>query len=118
MAINMNEIVNGIVLTKPCDIKPDKDSKESKRINLKVKFDGITLSAVFQKALSQAVIQWQNGQGRKGFDQLSNNQTVIIEFKAPAAAPQQDPMEVLIGEAKALGISIEELIKQKLASRL
>ena len=115
--INMNEVVNGIVLSKSCSIKPDKDSTSSKTVNLRVKFDGTTIGAVFQKALSQAVIQWQNGQGRKNFDTYSNNQTVNIEFKSPSVAPQQDPMEVLIGEAKALGISIEELIKQKLASR-
>lgn len=82
--INMSEIISGVTLTKACSIKADKDSDSSKVINLKVKFDGATLQGVFDKALAGAVIQWQNGVGRKQFDTLKDKQTVEITFTSPA----------------------------------
>ncbi len=82
--INMSEIISGVTLTKACSIKADKDSDSSKVINLKVKFDGATLQGVFNKALAGAVIQWQNGVGRKQFDTLKDKQTVEITFTSPA----------------------------------
>lgn len=82
--INMSEVISGVTLTKACSIKADKDSDSSKVINLKVKFDGATLQGVFDKALAGAVIQWQNGVGRKNFDTLKDKQTVEITFTSPA----------------------------------
>ena len=82
--INMSEVISGVTLTKACSIKADKDSDSSKVINLKVKFDGATLQGVFDKALAGAVIQWQNGVGRKQFDTLKDKQTVEITFTSPA----------------------------------
>ena len=107
--INMNEIIEYTV-TKQCSISPDQDAKKagiSKKINCVIKFNSQLIN-ILHKAASGAIIQWQNGQGRKNYDKFENNQKVIIMFNAPAVAPQQDPMEVLIGEAKALGISLEE----------
>ena len=100
--MDMNQIVNGIVLNKACSIKAFKDSDTSKQINLRVKFDGIALSAVFAKAVSSAVIQWQNGPGRSKYDQWSDKQTVDISFKAPGAMPTVDPEVALIAKAKAI----------------
>ena len=82
--INMSEVISGVTLTKACSIKADKDSDSSKVINLKVKCDGATLQGVFDKALAGAVIQWQNGVGRKQFDTLKDKQTVEITFTSPA----------------------------------
>ena len=83
--MDLHTIVNGIVLDKVCSIKADKDSDESKAITLRVKFDGVSLRDVFTKAVSSAVIQWQNGPGRNKFDTWTNNQTVNVDFKAPGA---------------------------------
>ena len=100
--MDMNQIVNGVVLNKACSIKAFKDSDTSKQINLRVKFDGIALSAVFAKAVSSAVIQWQNGPGRSKYDQWSDKQTVDIIFKAPGAMPTVDPEVALAMKIKAM----------------
>ena len=99
-AMNLNEIVRNVSLTKTCSIKPDKDSAESKAINVKVVFDGVPLKAVFDKAVSQAIIQWQNGPGRAKFDLWNNHQVVEIQFKAPAANVKT--REEQIAETKAM----------------
>ena len=100
MTIDMNQIVNGLVLTKACSIKADKDSTERKAINISIKFDNVPLKAVFDKAVATAVIQWQNGPGRNKFDMWKNHQTVEIAFKAPAANVKT--REELIAETKAM----------------
>lgn len=101
--MDLNQKVDNVRLTKQCSIKPDKDSTESKKINLEVDFSGVQLQSVFDKALAATVITWQNGQGRKKFDELSNNQVIRIQFTAPASS-QQDPMAALIAKAKAAGV--------------
>ena len=106
--MNMNEIISGVTLTKVCSIKADKDSTESKNITLKVKFDGATVQSVFDKALAGAVIQWQNGQGRKNFDTFKMNQVVEIQFNAPAARTMIDPETAMI--AKLQSMTAEEQI--------
>jgi len=93
--MNMNEMITGITLTKACSIKPDKDSAESKQVTLKVKFDGTTLQSVFDKALAGAVIQWQNGPGRKNFDRWTDGQVIEIQFSAPGRT-QVDPEMAMV----------------------
>jgi hypothetical protein len=107
--INMNEVIANVKLSKVCSIKADKDSDESKQINLTVKFDGAKLSNVFDKAVSGAVIQWQNGVGRKNFDTYKNNQTVEIQFTAPASRTAIDPETAMI--AKLMTMTAEEQAK-------
>ena len=96
--MNMNEIITNVVLSKVCSIKADKDSDETKQIMLKVKFDGATMQSVFDKAVAGAVIQWQNGVGRKSFDTLKNGQTVEIQFSAPASRTAIDPETAMIAK--------------------
>ena len=100
--MNMNEVITGVKLAKVCSIKADKDSTESKQINLVVKFDGATLSSVFDKAVSGAVIAWQNGVGRKNFDTYKPNQTVEIQFVAPASRAAIDPEQAMIAKLAAM----------------
>ena len=100
--INMNEVIANVTLTKVCSIKPDKDSTESKNITLRVKFDGSTLQGVFDKAVSGAVIAWQNGVGRKGFDTFKTNQTVDIQFNAPASRTAIDPETAMIAKLSTM----------------
>lgn len=114
--INMNEVVAGVTLTKVCSIKADKDSDVSKTINLRVKFDGATLKGVFDKALSGAVIAWQNGVGRKKFDEFKANQVVDITFVSPATT-QIDPMESIIASAKAANMTVEEYVLAEMKRR-
>ena len=106
--MDLNQLVSNVVLAKVCSIKPDKDSDTSKSITLKVKFDGVTLKDVFAKALSSAVIQWQNGPGRNGFDKWTNNQVVNVDFKAPGRQPTLSPMEQFKLDAKAAGVDITD----------
>ena len=112
--MNMNEIVNGVKLSKVCSIKPDADSNESKQINLEIQFDGVPLQAVFQKAIAQTVIQWQNGIGRKKFNTWKNGQTVTIQFRAPASA-QVNPEEAM---ANKLAVMSPEEQKEYIAQLL
>lgn len=106
--MNLDLIVNNVVLSKVCSIKPNKDSSRTKNITLKVLFNNVTLKSVFLKALAAVVVQWQNGQGRKKFDTWTNNQTVTVEFKAPAATPAVDPEQAMI--AKLASMSSTERI--------
>lgn len=100
--INLNEVITNVVMTKVCSIKADKDSDESKSITLRVKFDGSILSSVFDKAVSGAVIAWQNGVGRKNFDTFKQNQTVDIQFNAPASRTAIDPEVAMVAKLQAM----------------
>lgn len=102
MTINMNEVIANVTLTKVCSIKADKDSTESKNITLRVKFDGTTLQSVFDKAVSGAVIAWQNGVGRKQYDTFKSNQTVDIQFNAPASRTAIDPETAMIAKLSTM----------------
>lgn len=114
--MDLTQKIDAVKLTKQCSIKADKDSNESKKVNLEVDFSGSQLADVFNKALSATVVTWQNGQGRKNFDNLSNGQTVKVQFRAPAST-QQDPMDAIIANANAAGMSVEDYIKQEMAKR-
>lgn len=100
--INMSEVIANVTLTKVCSIKLEKDSDESKQITLKVKFDGATVQSVFDKAVSGAVIQWQNGVGRKNFDTYKPNQVVEIQFNAPASRTAVDPETAMIAKLQSM----------------
>ena len=100
--MNLNEVIANVTLTKVCSIKPDKDSDESKNITLRIKFDGSTLQSVFDKAVSGAVIQWQNGIGRKNFDKFKPNQIVDVQFNAPASRTAIDPETAMIAKLKSM----------------
>lgn len=114
----MTDVITNVTLSKACSIKADKDSTESKVINLRVKFDGSQLGDVFAKAVSGAVIAWQNGVGRKAYDTFKANQTVEIQFNAPASRPTEDPMDAMIRMAKAENITVEEYVKREYAKRV
>jgi len=116
--MNMNEVITNVTLTKACSIRADEDSTEKKLINLKIKFDGAQLGDVFAKAVSSAVIAWQNGVGRKAYDTFKVGQTVEIQFSAPASRPTEDPMDAMIRMAKAENMTIEEYVKKEYAKRM
>lgn len=105
--MDLNQLVKNVVLTKVCSISPDKDSDDSKQITLKVKFDNVPLQGVFDKAIAQTVIQWQNGPGRKKFDTWRNGQVVEVNFKSPARA-MIDPKQALINDAINAGVDVND----------
>jgi len=81
--MDMKQLVTNVTISKTCSIKSDIDSTESKQVTLNVRFNGVPLQAVFDKAVSQSVIQWQNGPGRRNFDTWKRGQIVDIDFKSP-----------------------------------
>ena len=109
--MNMNEIITGVTLTKIVSISPDNESKKEgtkKTITLRMKYDGLTLSDVFQKALKDDVISWANGSGgRKAFDKIVNKSTIDVSAKSPGSAPMECPENAFLREAKAAGVDIE-----------
>ncbi len=115
--MNLNEIITNITLTKVCSIKPDKDSDESKNITLRIKFDGATLQSVFDKAVSGAVIQWQNGVGRKNFDTFKPNQVVDVQFNAPASRTAIDPETAMIAKLKSMTPNEQAAYLKELATK-
>ena len=115
--MNLNEIITNITLTKVCSIKPDKDSDESKNITLRIKFDGATLQSVFDKAVSGAVIQWQNGIGRKNFDTFKPNQIVDVQFNAPASRTAIDPETAMIAKLKSMTPNEQAAYLKELATK-
>ena len=99
--LNMNEVIANMTLTKVCSIKAYKESTESKNITLRVKFDGATVQSVFDKAVAGAVIQWQNGVGRKQYDTFKPNQVVDIQFVSPARTTV-DPEAAMVAKLSTM----------------
>jgi len=110
--INLNEVVEGITLTKVISVSPDEDSKKAgikKQVTIKMRYDGLTLNDIFQKALKEDIIQWQNGSsGRKNFDNIKDKQTIEVSAKSPGGAPQISPEDAFLIEAKAAGINVDD----------
>ena len=115
--MNMNELITNVKLTKVCSIKADKDSTDSKQINLVVKFDGAPLSSVFDKAVAGAVIAWQNGVGRKNFDTFKNGQTIEIQFTAPASRAAVDPETAMVAKLAAMTQAEQVAYLKELAAK-
>jgi len=114
--MDMKQIITNVTLTKACSIRADEDSTEKKTINLRIKFDGASLQSVFDKAVSSAVITWQNGVGRKSFDTFKAGQTVDIQFVAPATRAQIDPETAMVALLSGMTPSEQEAkIKELLA---
>ena len=105
IAMNMNESITNVTLTKVCNIKPFKGADDSKQVTLSVKYDGLTLGDIFTKALRSDVISWQNGPGRKGYDNLTDKSTINVSAKAPGAVTI-DPETAMV--AKLMSMTAEE----------
>src|SRR3990172_8684202 len=110
--MNMNEVITNVTLTKVVSVSPDNESKKEgtkKTVTLKMKYDGLTLADVFQKALKDDVISWANGAaGRKNFDKLVDKSTIEVSAKSPGSGPQMDPIDAMIASAKAANMTVED----------
>jgi hypothetical protein len=114
--IDMNSRVDGIVLTKVCSIKPNKDSVKSKQVTLRVKYEGI-LQDVFDASLSPTVIKWQNGPGRSKWAEWNQNQVIEISFKHAGARPQVDPETAMVLKLQSMTPEEQIAYLQKLAKK-
>ena len=114
--MDMNEGIINVTLTKVCNIKPIKDSTESKQITLAVKYDGLTIGDVFTKALRSDVISWQNGPGRKGYAELVNKSTVTVSAKAPGAVTI-DPETAMVAKLVTMTPEEQKVYLQELAAK-
>lgn len=118
--INMNEVISGVTLSKVCSVSPDLESKKEgihKNVTVRVKFDGATIKALFDKALSSTVISWQNGVGRKGYDALKENQTVDIQFTAPASRTAIDPETAMVAKLQTMTAEEQLAYLKELAAK-
>ena len=102
-----NYFVNG-VWTINGSMKSDADATDAKKFILKVKFAGVPILDIINKSLEPTKIQWVNGQGRPNFDKWTNHQTIDIDFKSPAKAPQLTPMQQFKIDAEAAGVDITD----------
>jgi len=118
--MNMNEVVTNVTLSKVCSVSPDNESKKegiTKQITVKVKFDGSTIQSIFDKAMSSTVISWQNGVGRKSFDQLKAGQVVEIQFNAPASRSAVDPETFMVAKLAAMTPAEQAKYLQELTAK-
>ena len=111
---NLKDKVQGVTLSKTIQVSPDEDSKKAgihKTIILKVKYDELTLEDVFLKALDKDVVSWQNGSGgRKNYVNLVDKSTIVVNAKSPGKAPEIDPMDKFLMEARAAGVDVEDKV--------
>ena len=112
---NLKDKVQGVTLSKTIQVSPDEDSKKAgihKTIILKVKYDELTLEDVFLKALDKDVVSWQNGSGgRKNYVNLVDKSTIVVNAKSPGKAPEIDPMDKFLMEARATGVDVEDKVE-------
>ena len=93
-----NEVLDTFYLTKVVSVKATGESKESKTVTLKVKYEGVSINDLALATLGQGVVvQWQNGgSGRKNYDNLPDKGIVKVDFKSPGKSPEKDPDSVVI----------------------
>jgi len=117
--MNLNESLVNVVRTKVCKISADEDAKKAgihKTITLEIDYSGLTVEQLLSKCVRNDVIAWANGSsGRAKYESHVDKSTVKIKADAPAAAPQATAEELLAREAQAKGMTVEELLTQKLA---
>lgn len=106
--IDLTQVVTDVKLTKACSIKPFKDATESKTVWVEVTYNGIPLQAVFDKSMSGAIIQWQNGPGRTKYTEWTEGQTVKVQFSAPGSS-QVNPEDAMV--AKLAGMTEAEQLE-------
>jgi hypothetical protein len=84
---NYNDQVD-IVLSKICKVSPNKEGKENgltKTINVEISYKNLTFRDIMAKALKSDIIAYQNGNARKNFAKLTNNEVVKINAASPGA---------------------------------
>ena len=115
--MNMNEVITNVTLTKVCSVKPFKGATESKQVTLVVKYDGLTISAVFAKALGADVISWANGSGgRSNYKDLVDKSIINISAKSPGAMVV-DPETAMVAKLITMTPDEQKVYLQELAAK-
>lgn len=92
---------DGVTIDTVRSIKADSESTESKQVTLRFHLEGVSLRDVLTNAISTAVVKWQNGPGRKQFDQWTQHQVIDVDFKSPGKKIET-PEEIM---AKAMTLA-------------
>jgi len=97
-------------------VRPDEDAAKSsaKTVTLRFKLNAVPLADVIHSSLKDKRINWQVG-ARKKYSELKAKSIVMLDYtggKAPV-----DPMQYVIDQAAAAGITEEEWRKAELAKR-
>ena len=110
--MNMNEVIANITLVKIVSISPDNEAKKEgtkKTVTLRMKYDGLTLADIFQKALKDDVISWANGSaGRKAYESIVDRSIIEVSAKSPGSSPIESPEATLKREALAAGVDVND----------
>ena len=96
---NFTDVIENVTLTKVCTVKADSEATESKTVTVNVKYDGLRLADVFEKALSSDIIKWQVS-ARKHYNVIDS--IANISAKAPGRAPQVDPETAVVNKAVSM----------------
>ena len=100
--MDLNTKLDNVIRSKACKLTPFKGAEEHKSFTISVDFTGAAVNDVIEKAVSGAVIQWQNA-NRDNYDKLKDKDTIKIQFQSSGKV-RIDPMQALIAEAKAAGV--------------
>lgn len=110
MAIDLTQVIEGVVFEEYRNISADETGKkagDSKQLLLKVDYSGLTLNDIFRKAFKADCITWQNA-NRKHYTKLENKSTINISAKSPGAQPAVDPETAMV--AKLATMTAEEQV--------
>ena len=99
--MDMNHVVTDVTITRTCSIRPFKGSDEHKTVNLEINYSGLTIGDVFTKAARADVVSWQNGPGRKNFDQWTDGQRIKISARRPGST-SVDPETAMVAKLAAM----------------
>lgn len=86
MSIDMNTRVDNVTLTRVIGVSPDEDGKKAgntKKVNVVMTFNGVTLGDVFNDAMKSDIIKLQNTL-RPRFESIVDGETINRTYRAPA----------------------------------
>ena len=95
--MDTSQIITDVVVSKWCEISPDKESDEVKQCKVILTITNVTLLDMANGLLKSEVIRWQ-GTNRKKFDKLVNKSTHRIVFKKPIM--DVDPEEAMVDKLR------------------
>jgi len=82
---NVNMVLHGVSLVRKISVKPDGDSKQSKKMTVTTKYDGATLNTVLDDANKTDIIRLQRSL-REKYDDLTDGGTIDRVYGAKPSA--------------------------------
>lgn len=80
--MDLTKKIDKLTLTRRVGLSPEKGSKDSKTVTIRVKFDGSTIGDVFNSAMSAIAIKWQTRM-RKKYESVKSGAVYDIAFIGP-----------------------------------